>query len=113
MDTLPLQGKVFVRDLIDGLAVDSFFLVRERIRREKRNGDAFIKLQLGDVTGIVEAVCWECTDELWAGAAPGTVVRVAGAVCLDTRHGQSPTIPALRPAGAGGEEPPPTMGGPR
>src|SRR4051812_50027586 len=102
MDTLPLQGKVFVRDLIDGLAVDSFFLVRERIRREKRNGDAFIKLQLGDVTGIVEAVCWECTDELWAAAAPGTVVRVAGAVFVGPRHGQTRPPPPPRPARAGG-----------
>ena len=71
METLPLQGKVFVRDLCDGETVDSFFLVRERNRREKRNGSAFMKLQLGDSTGIVEGVCWECSDELWSAAAPG------------------------------------------
>ena len=78
METLPLQGKVFVRDLCDGETVDSFFLVRERNRREKRNGSAFMKLQLGDSTGIVEGVCWECSDELWSAAAPGGVVRVMG-----------------------------------
>jgi len=101
MDTLPLQGKVFVRDLCDGATVDSFFLVRERIRREKRNGEAFMKLQLGDTTGIVEAVCWECTDELWSAAAPGTVVRVAGPYSVDQRYGKSLTVRALRPAELG------------
>jgi 3'-5' exoribonuclease len=101
MDTLPLQGKVFVRDLCDGASVDSFFLVRERIRREKRNGEAFMKLQLGDTTGIVEAVCWECTDELWSSAAPGTVVRVAGPYVVDQRYGKSLTVRALRPAELG------------
>jgi 3'-5' exoribonuclease len=101
METLPLQGKVFVRDLCDGESVDSFFLVRERIRREKRNGERFIKLQLGDCTGIVEGVCWECTDELWAAAAPGTVVRVLGPYSVHAQYGKSLTIKALRPAEPG------------
>ena len=58
MDTLPLQSKLFVRDLTDGEIVDTFFVVRERTRREKRNGERFLKLQLGDASGAVEAVCW-------------------------------------------------------
>jgi 3'-5' exoribonuclease len=101
METLPLQGKLFVRDLCDGEAVDSFFLVRERIRREKRNGEVFMKLQLGDVTGVLEAVCWDYSDELWCAAAPGTVVRVAGPYSVDPRYGKSLTIRALRPAEPG------------
>jgi 3'-5' exoribonuclease len=112
METLPLQGKVFVRDLSDGQAVDSFFLVRERIRREKRNGEAFMKLQLGDATGIVEAVCWECSDELWSAAAPGTIVRVAGPYSVDQRYGKSLTIRALRAAELGEYEPLDLMDGP-
>jgi 3'-5' exoribonuclease len=101
MDTLPLQGKVFVRDLCDGETVDSFFLVRERIRREKRNGDPFMKLQLGDASGTVEAVCWDCTDELWSSAAPGTIVRVMGPYSVDDRFGKSLTIRGLRAAELG------------
>jgi 3'-5' exoribonuclease len=112
MDTLPLQGKVFVRDLSDGEAIDSFFLVRERIRREKRNGDPFMKLQLGDATGTVEAVCWDCTDELWAAAAPGTVVRVAGPYSVDDRFGKSLTVRGLRAAELGEYEPLDLMDGP-
>jgi 3'-5' exoribonuclease len=112
METLPLQGKVFVRDLCDGETVDSFFLVRERIRREKRNGEAFMKVQLGDCTGTVEAVCWDCSDELWAAAAPGTVVRVMGPFCVDQRYGKSLTIRGLRPAEPGEYDPLDMMDGP-
>ncbi|MFL6114967.1 MAG: 3'-5' exoribonuclease YhaM family protein, partial [Catenulispora sp.] len=105
METLPLQGKVFVRDLRDGEAIDSFFVVRERIRREKRNGDGFMKLHLGDCTGIVEAVCWDCSDELWSAAAPGTVVRVGGSYSVHAQYGKSITIRGLRPAEPGEYEP--------
>ncbi|MEA2424614.1 MAG: 3-5 exoribonuclease, partial [Thermoleophilaceae bacterium] len=101
METLPLQGKVFVRDLCDGQTVDSFFVVRERTRREKRNGESFMKVQLGDSTGAVEGVCWECSDELWAAAAPGTVVRVLGPYSVHAQYGRSLTIRALRPAEMG------------
>ena len=112
MDTLPLQGKVFVRDLADGETVDSFFVVRERIRREKRNGEAFMKLQLGDCTGTLEAVCWDCDDKLWATAAPGTVVRVMGPFEVHAQYGKSLTVRAIRPAEPGEYEPLDLMDGP-
>ena len=52
-------AKCFVRDLVDGQEVDSIFLVRAQSRRQKRSGEPFLKLQLGDVTGSVEAVVWD------------------------------------------------------
>jgi 3'-5' exoribonuclease len=112
METLPLQGKVFVRDLCDGDSVDSCFVVRERVRREKRNGEVFMKLQLGDSSGTVEGVCWDCSDELWSAAAPGTVVRVLGPYSVHAQYGKSLTIRALRPAEPGEYEPSDLMDGP-
>jgi 3'-5' exoribonuclease len=112
METLPLQGKVFVRDLCDGETVDSFFLVRERIRREKRNGESFMKLQLGDASGTVEAVCWDCTDETWGAAAPGSVVRVLGLYAVHPQYGKSLTVRAIRPAEPGEYESLELMDGP-
>jgi 3'-5' exoribonuclease len=112
METLPLQAKLFVRDLCDGQAVDTYFLVRERAKREKRNGEAFMKLQLGDATGAVEAVCWDCSDELWAAAAPGTVVRAVGGYSVDQRYGATLTLRVLRPAEAGEYDLPDLMDGP-
>jgi 3'-5' exoribonuclease len=89
-------SKLFVRDLADGQAVDSVFVVRERTRRQKRNGEPFLKLQLGDVTGAVEAVLWERVDELFEHCCPGAVVRVAGSFSVDPKYGASFTVRALR-----------------
>jgi 3'-5' exoribonuclease len=93
----PVQ-KVFVRDLADGARVESPFLVRDVTRRQKRNGDAFLKLQLGDVTGAVEAVVWDGVDAALAAAAAGTVVVAAGIYGVDSKYGACITIRTLRPA---------------
>ncbi|HEX6460834.1 MAG TPA: HD domain-containing protein [Thermoleophilaceae bacterium] len=93
-------SKVFVRDLADGQSVDSVFVVRERTRRQKKNGEAFLKLQLGDVTGAVEAVLWERVDELFEHCCPGGVIRVLGTYSVDAKYGSSLTVRALRPAEA-------------
>jgi 3'-5' exoribonuclease len=90
--------KLFVRDLSDGQAVDSVFVVRERARRTKKNGDAFLKLQLGDVTGAVEAVIWDGVDDVLQHCSPGEVVRVAGSFSVDQRYGACLTLRSLRPA---------------
>jgi 3'-5' exoribonuclease len=97
--------KLFVRDLVDGQAVDSVFVVRERTRRQKKNGEPFLKLQLADVTGVVEGVVWERVDELLQHCCPGGVVRVVGTFCVDPRYGSSLTVRGLRPAEPGEYEP--------
>jgi 3'-5' exoribonuclease len=90
--------KLFVRDLADGQTVDSVFLVRERVRRQKKNGEPFVKLQLSDVTGSVEAVLWDRIDELFDHCCPGGAVRVLGSFSVDPKYGNSLTVRALRPA---------------
>jgi 3'-5' exoribonuclease len=101
MDQPPLTPrKAFVRELADGQPVDSVFLVREQTRRRKRNGECFLKLQLGDVTGAVEAVVWERVEECARLAPAGAVVRVAG-VFENGHYGRSITVRALRPAADG------------
>jgi 3'-5' exoribonuclease len=57
-------SRCFVRDLADGQEVNEVFLVRAHNRRQKRNGENFLKLQLGDTTGAVEAVIWDEVDAL-------------------------------------------------
>ena len=50
---------LLVRDLANGQEVNSIFVVRSHSQRQRRDGESFIKLQLGDVTGSVEAVVWD------------------------------------------------------
>ena len=65
-----IPSKCFVRDLADGQEVNSIFLVRSHAQRQRRNGETFLKLQLGDATGCVEAVVWDEVNEL-APLCPG------------------------------------------
>jgi 3'-5' exoribonuclease len=103
--TASVPGKVFVRELVDGAPVDSPFLVRDVTRRQKRNGDSFLKLQLGDVTGAVEAVVWDEVDDAARAAAPGAVVFASGTFGVDARYGACLTIRSVRPAAVGEYDP--------
>ena len=90
--------KMFVRDLADGQAVDGVFEVRAVNHRTKKNGEAFLKLQLGDCTGSVEAVAWDDVEAVTREAPLGAVVRVAGPYSADPRYGASITIRGIRTA---------------
>lgn len=94
-------SKAFVRDFVDGQDVDCFFVVRSRSRREKRDGAAFLKLQLADATGSIESVLWDGCDEVIPHTEPGAVVRAAGRYSLDERWGATLTLRAVRPAHEG------------
>ncbi|HEV2772594.1 MAG TPA: HD domain-containing protein [Thermoleophilaceae bacterium] len=96
--TLDAPAKAYVHDLSDGQAVDSIFLVRDRARRLKKNGDPFLKLQLSDVTGSCEAVMWDGVDDSFAACAVGAVVRVSGGFSIDSRYGATLTVRSLRAA---------------
>ena len=87
-----------VRDLEDGSMVDSVYEVRGVTRREKKNGEAFLKLQLGDVSGVVEAVAWDGVEQIGAEAKPGVALRVAGRFEQGQRYGSCITIRRARAA---------------
>ena len=97
--------KAFVRDLADGQLVESPFVVRDRVLRQKRNGESFLKLSLGDCTGVVEGVVWDSVDDACEVAAPGAVVVVAGRFGVDQRYGSCITVRTVREAAPGTFEP--------
>ena len=90
--------KRFVRDLSDGEAIDCVFELRELTRRQKRNGEAFLKLKLGDATGAVEGVAWDSVEEIAAVAAPGAPLYVQGRFAADPRYGAAITVRSVREA---------------
>src|SRR4051794_3841590 len=111
-DALQIPDKIFVRDLADGQAVDSAFVVRDRARRQKKSGDEFLKLQLGDVTGAVEAVVWDGVADACEASAPGAVGLVSGTHSVDQRYGPCITVRRLRQAAAHEYDPADLVEGP-
>jgi 3'-5' exoribonuclease len=91
-------GKVFVRDLQDGQDVDTVFLVRERKLAETRNGDPFLRLELGDVTGSLQAVAWEGATDAATACDPGAVVHASGRFSIHDRYGRQLKLRAVRAA---------------
>jgi 3'-5' exoribonuclease len=94
-------ARQFVRDLVDGQAVDCIFLVRERTLRKKKNGEDFLRLTLSDTTGSMPAVCWEDALQAHDLAEPGGAVRVKGRFAVSERFGPQLTIEAVAAADAG------------
>jgi 3'-5' exoribonuclease len=91
-------AKCFVRDLADGQEVNSIFVVRSHSRRQKRSGEAFLKLQLGDLTGSVEALVWDEVEQLAPVCPSGAIVRVLARYCVDERYGGALTVRRMRAA---------------
>jgi 3'-5' exoribonuclease len=93
--------RCFVRDLADGQEVNEVYVVRAHTRRQRRNGEPFLKLQLGDTTGSVEAVIWDEVDSLAPICPCGSVIRVLGRYSVDEKYGASLTVKRLRTATEG------------
>jgi 3'-5' exoribonuclease len=93
--------RAFIGDLGEGARVAAAFVVRERSRLSRRNGDDFLKLMVADRTGAVEAVAWEEIDALFELTAPGQVVWIEGPFSVHPQYGAKITIKTLRTAAAG------------
>ncbi len=91
------MGKVFVADLIEGEPVTSFFLVKQVQVRQRRSGEPYLSLILGDRTGEMAAVMWEGVEEASKELAEGDIVKVQGLLGTYQRERQL-TITRLRKA---------------
>lgn len=88
----------FVRDLADGQAVVSLFLVREKeVRTSPRTGKSWLQLSLGDRTGTISAKMWDNFDALIATFERDDVIHIRGRV--KTYNGEKElTIDQIVPA---------------
>ena len=94
------NGRVSVTALSDGPLV-TVLAVRDVEIRQKRNGEDFLQLTLGDSSGKVKAISWDGVDELRGICAPGAVVWVRGEFKDDQRYGPTLTLRELRLADDG------------
>ena len=91
-------ARVPLRDLADGQRVAGVYAVRERELRRKRNGEPWLRLSVGDATGIAEAVCWEEAEALHALCCSGEPVFVTGVFEVSERWGAKIKLSGLRAA---------------
>jgi 3'-5' exoribonuclease len=103
---------MFVNELTDGVELDQALLVRQLERRARRDGGAYLRLQLGDRTGAVVAMVWDGLEEIEALARPGEPVRVLGRYSLHPRFGPQINLRELRAAEPGSFSPKDLLDGP-
>jgi 3'-5' exoribonuclease len=92
------NGRPTVRELEAGQRVTAVLAVRERDLRQKRNGEPFLRLVLGDRSGSVEAVAWEEAEARYGLAEPGAALHVTGTFEQSERWGAKIKVLELRPA---------------
>jgi 3'-5' exoribonuclease len=90
-----------LREMSDGDQVTGAFVVRERERRQKRNGEDFLRVVLADKTGTVPAIAWEGVAECFEICCPGAIVMVRGSFAIHSQFGRQIKLAAVRPAGPG------------
>jgi len=70
----------FVADLAAGVILNDRFVVTEKIRAQKKNGEAYLSLSLLDRTGEIKGVVWDDVDRLDAVIAPKRFFQIEGNV---------------------------------
>jgi 3'-5' exoribonuclease len=88
----------YIRDLSDGVKVDSLFALRSRDLRSARTGEPYLSLELGDRSGRIPAVMFR-PGSVEESLPVGSVVRLRGTVTT-FRNVRRVTVEALRPAAA-------------
>lgn len=88
-----------LREMSDGEQVTGAFVVRERERRQKRNGEDFLRVVLADKTGTVPAIAWDGVAECFELCAPGSIVMVRGSFAIHPQFGRQIKLVAVRAAG--------------
>ena len=87
---------MLVRELTDGCDIDQVLLVRGVDVGQKRDGREFLKLTLGDRSGVVSAMIWDGVADVQPHVRSGVPVRVIGRFDDHPRYGAQITVRALR-----------------
>jgi 3'-5' exoribonuclease len=112
IDSSDGPGGPSIRELADGQPVASVFCVRQRELREKKNGEPYLRLVLGDHSGSAEGISWDEPQERFQAAEPGSAVHVTGSFEQSERWGAKIKIKAIRPARPDEYEPEQLQAGP-
>jgi 3'-5' exoribonuclease len=89
---------MLVNQLTDGQDVDLVLLVRDREVRTTREGDEYLKLSLGDRTGVVSALIRDGVPAVREVCEAGAAIRVQGGYSVHPRYGPQLAVRRLRAA---------------
>ncbi|MDH7500642.1 MAG: HD domain-containing protein [candidate division NC10 bacterium] len=70
------MGRIFVQELKVGTTLDQPFLVKAKSMRQKKTGEPFLSLLVGDRTGEVSGNLWEDFEEAERTIEAGDFVRI-------------------------------------
>lgn len=90
------QGKQLIRDLVDGEAVHSQFVVRDAETKTKKDGGPYIQMKLSDRTGSVAAYIWEGIDQASPIIKESKVVMAQGTFSVHPKYGRRITVGSLQ-----------------
>lgn len=94
---------IWIKDLKPGTEVTDFFVLRKK-EIKPFNGQKYLKLELGDSTGRMDAVLFENVEESYAEAETGDIVKVKG-MTVTYREGLEIKVEKLRKAKEGEGDP--------
>jgi 3'-5' exoribonuclease len=75
-----MAGGTMVRELEPGSLVEATFAVTRKVRRSRKDGRAYLDIELADRSGRVRARVWEAVELLDGRFGTGDTVRVLGRV---------------------------------
>jgi 3'-5' exoribonuclease len=87
-----------IGELSDGENFSGVFVVRERELRQKKSGEDFLKLLLGDRSGTVAAIAWDRVAESFEACSPGSVVIITGRFTVHPQFGKQIKLATARAA---------------
>jgi 3'-5' exoribonuclease len=70
----------YVADLISDTTITSFFLVCQKELRSTREGKSFLRLELGDRSGTIEARVWENSEQFASAFDRDDIVKIQARV---------------------------------
>jgi 3'-5' exoribonuclease len=101
-----------IRDLTDGTSCELVLLVRDVERRQRANGQDFLKVTFADRTGTLSTNVWDDVDQVAALLERGAAYRVYGRYEVHDRFGPQLRLEGFDPAAEGTYDPSELRAGP-
>ena len=69
-----------IKELNVGDNFTGFCIVRKKELKQKKNGELYLKLEIGDQTGRLSGKIWQDAREIYDGLKVGQVIKIMGTV---------------------------------